>query len=70
MMPILPHMGNVPPHWGTYFTVNDTDETASLATIARRARFAYRRWDVPNVGRFCGIDSPQGVMFYAIKYAR
>jgi hypothetical protein len=26
--------------------------------------------DVPGVGRFCGIQSPQGVMFYAIKYAR
>jgi hypothetical protein len=24
--------------------------------------------DIPGVGRFCGIVSPQGVVFYAIKY--
>lgn len=25
--------------------------------------------DIPNVGRFCGITSPQGVTFFAIKYS-
>ncbi len=24
--------------------------------------------DIPGIGRFCGILSPQGVRFYAIKY--
>lgn len=24
---------------------------------------------IPGVGRFCGISSPQGVMFYAIRYS-
>ena len=25
--------------------------------------------DIPGVGRFCGLTSPQGVTFYAIEYA-
>jgi uncharacterized protein len=68
MMPILPHMGNVPPHWGTYFTVSDTDETAGLATRLG-GTVCVPPTDIPNVGRFCGVNSPQGVMFYVIKYA-
>ena len=28
-MQITPAMGNFPPHWGTYFTVNDADATAA-----------------------------------------
>jgi hypothetical protein len=26
--------------------------------------------DIPDVGRFCGLASPQGVTFYAITYRR
>ena len=26
--------------------------------------------DIPDVGRFCGITSPQGVTFYVIKYTQ
>jgi predicted enzyme related to lactoylglutathione lyase len=25
---------------------------------------------IPPVGRFCGLVSPQGVVFYVIEYAR
>jgi uncharacterized protein len=69
MMRITPEMGQMRPHWGTYFTVRNTDATAAQAvklggTVCVPAR------DVPGVGRFCGIVSPQGVMFYAIAYAR
>ena len=31
MMSITPEMGNFPSHWGTYFTVDDTDAAASKA---------------------------------------
>lgn len=59
----------VRPHRGTYFTVSDGDAAERDAkalggTICVPAR------DIPDVGRFCGITSPQGVTFYAIKYAR
>lgn len=57
------------PHWATYFTVTDVDETARRAvelgaTIGAPAR------EVPAGGRACGITSPQGVPFFVIEYAR
>lgn len=69
MMQIAPQMGAMQPHWGTYFTVNDADETAREA-VGLGARICVPPQDVPGVGRFCGITSPQGVTFYAIKYSR
>ncbi len=67
MMPFLPKMGDVRPHWGVYFTVEDVDETARLAGELGAEVFIPPQ-DIPEVGRFCGISSPQGVMFYAIRY--
>lgn len=69
MMPILPRMGEIPSHWGVYFTVDDVDETARLA-VELGAKLFLPAQDIPGVGRFCGISSPQGVMFYAIRYNR
>jgi uncharacterized protein len=69
MMPITPAMGSVRPHWGTYFTVTNVDETARQA-VSLGAKICVPLRDVPGVGRFCGITSPQGVTFYAITYAR
>jgi uncharacterized protein len=69
LMQIAPHMGNVQPHWGTYFTVKDADETAREAANLG-AKLCVPAQDIPEVGRFCGITSPQGVTFYVIKYAR
>ena len=65
LMPI-PHPG-IPPHWGTYFTVNDADEAARVAE-AQGAKLDIPPMDIPDIGRFCGITSPQGVRFYAIQY--
>ncbi|HXU34010.1 MAG TPA: VOC family protein [Thermoanaerobaculia bacterium] len=67
MMPILPRMGEIPSHWGVYFTVEDVDETARLAEELGAKVFIPPQ-DIPEVGRFSGIFSPQGVMFYAIRY--
>ncbi|MEO8752555.1 MAG: VOC family protein [Casimicrobiaceae bacterium] len=68
MMAITPEMGAMRAHWGTYFTVNDADVAATEA-VALGATLCVPPQDVPGVGRFCGITSPQGVTFYAIKYA-
>ena len=68
LMPVLPDMGNPPSHWGVYFTVRDCDATAREAT-ALGATLCVPPRDIPNVGRFCGIVSPQGVVFYAITYS-
>jgi predicted enzyme related to lactoylglutathione lyase len=68
LMPIPPEMVNVRPHWGTYFTVTDADEAAREA-VRLGAKLHVPVRDIPGVGRFCGITSPQGVKFYVIRYA-
>jgi predicted enzyme related to lactoylglutathione lyase len=69
MMQITPDMGNLRPHWGTYFTINDVDPAAQEA-VRLGARLCVPVRDLPGVGRFCGITSPQGVTFYVIRYSR
>jgi predicted enzyme related to lactoylglutathione lyase len=60
-MPGMPHQ------WVTYFTVNDADETATKASELGGKVFVPPT-DIPNIGRFSGITSPQGVSFFVIKY--
>lgn len=69
MLQITPQMGEMRPHWGTYFTVQDADDAARKAT-ALGATLCVTPTDIPAVGRFCGVTSPQGVTFYAIAYNR
>jgi predicted enzyme related to lactoylglutathione lyase len=68
MMAITPEMGKMPPHWGVYFTVTDADKAASDA-VKLGGKVCVPPRDIPTVGRFAGIISPQGIMFYVIKYA-
>ena len=67
MMAPTPQMGEMPPLWVTYFTVNDADETAKKA-LELGGSVCVQPTDIPSVGRFCGVVSPQGVMFMALKY--
>jgi predicted enzyme related to lactoylglutathione lyase len=67
MLQITPVMGPTKPHWGTYFTVSDAAETERKA-IKLGGEISVPVREIPRVGRFCGITSPQGVMFYAIEY--
>lgn len=69
LMAITPEMGPMPAHWGTYFTVDDVDATAREA-VGLGAKLFVPPKDVPGVGRFCGLASPQGIPFYAVTYAR
>ncbi|MDB5352035.1 MAG: hypothetical protein JWN86_3282 [Planctomycetota bacterium] len=62
----IPHP-DIPPHWGTYFTVKDADEAARVAQELGGKLFV-PPMDIPEIGRFCGIMSPQGVRFCAIQY--
>jgi predicted enzyme related to lactoylglutathione lyase len=62
-------MGSAPPHWGTYFTVRDLDAVVREAEkLGGKVRVPIQ--PVEGVGRFAGIVSPQGVMFYVIQYQR
>lgn len=68
MMPILAEMGDAEPGWSVYFNVKDVDATAATARGAG-GKVSLEPHDIPNVGRIAGIVSPQGVMFYVIRYA-
>ena len=56
-------------HRRTYFTVDDADEAVRRAT-ALGATLLMGPQDIPGVGRFAGLLSPQGVMFHVIRYSR
>jgi predicted enzyme related to lactoylglutathione lyase len=69
MMAITPEMAKVmKPHWGTYFCVDDVD-VAARDSAKLGASIFIPPSPIPNIGRFCGIVSPQGVRFYCLEYA-
>ncbi|WP_173065482.1 VOC family protein [Sulfurimicrobium lacus] len=59
---------NMPPMWGAYVTVKDVDETARKAEQLG-ARILVAPSDIPEVGRFCVIQDPQGAVISAITYS-
>lgn len=58
---------NMPQRWSTYYTVENVDEATKLAGTLG-ATVAFGPHDIPNVGRFSAIISPQGVAFHIITY--
>ena len=68
MMQITANMGAMRPHWGVYFTVSDADQAARTATQLG-GRICVSPKNIPGVGRFCGLVSPQGVGFSVVAYA-
>jgi predicted enzyme related to lactoylglutathione lyase len=57
-----------PPHWGVYITVDDVDATAAKAQQLG-ATTIVPPTDIPNVGRFCTFQDPQGAVISAITYS-
>lgn len=57
----------MPPMWGSYVTVNDVDATARIAEKLG-AKLLVPPQDIPDVGRFCVIQDPQGAVISAITY--
>ena len=53
--------------WGAYVTVDDVDLTARTAEQLG-AKLCMPPHDIPNVGRFCVIQDPQGAVINAITY--
>jgi predicted enzyme related to lactoylglutathione lyase len=67
MMPMPPDSGEMPPSWGIYITVKDVDRTvAKVKELGGKILVEPR--DIPEVGRFCVIQDPQGAWFAAITY--
>ncbi len=66
-MPMPPDTGEMPPAWGIYLTVDNVDETAKKAK-ALGGKVLIEPRDIPEVGRFCVLQDPQGAWFSAISY--
>jgi predicted enzyme related to lactoylglutathione lyase len=60
-----PMFEGLPPHWMTYFAVDDCDATAAKAE-ALGGSLIVPPSDIPNVGRFAVIRDPQGAVFSVI----
>jgi predicted enzyme related to lactoylglutathione lyase len=67
IMPMPPQAAGTPPHWGSYVTVEDVDATARHAE-ALGAKTLVPPTDIPNVGRFCTFQDPQGAVISVITY--
>ncbi len=58
---ITPEMGNIPPNWGTYFSVSDID--AAVASVKQLGGSSPMPIITgPGVGRFTTIADPTGAM--------
>ena len=66
MYKITPEMGNIPPHWLTYFAVDDCDAKVKKATELG-ASVMKPAADIPGVGRFAILQDPQAAVFAIIK---
>lgn len=67
MMPIPQAAVGIPPQWGAYVTVNDVDATAELA-VELGGKICVPPQDIPQVGRFCVLQDPQGAAINVITY--
>jgi len=67
MMNIPPAAKGMPPCWGVYVTVDDVDATAKLA-VEMGGKVCMPPQDIPQVGRFCVLQDPQGAMINVITY--
>jgi predicted enzyme related to lactoylglutathione lyase len=57
----------MPPVWGLYITVDNVDAAAEKAT-ALGAKIHMPPKDIPEVGRFCVLQDPQGAFISIITY--
>jgi hypothetical protein len=57
-----------PPHWMAYVTVRDVDAVAEKVQKLG-GRILVPPTDIPDVGRFCTFQDPQGAIISAIQYS-
>lgn len=66
MLEMTEEWGDTPPHWMPYFQVEDCEQIAAKAESSG-ATICVPPTDIPEVGRFCVINDPQGATFSVIK---
>ena len=67
MMAFPPDSPPMPPSWGLYITVDNVDKSAEKAT-GLGAKVTVPPTDIPEVGRFCVLQDPQGAFISIISY--
>ena len=67
IMAVPKDVRGMPPMWSAYVTVDDVDLTAKAAEQLG-AKLLVQPTDIPNVGRFCVIQDPQGAVINTITY--
>lgn len=67
IMEIPPSAPEMPPHWGSYITVENVDATVEQA-LAMGGTVCVPPQDIPLVGRFSVLRDPQGAVFSIISY--
>ncbi len=65
IMATPPEAQGMPPMWGVYVTVDNVDATAKTAEELG-GKILVPPTDIPDVGRFCVIQDPQGAVISAI----
>ena len=68
MMGMPPDCQAMGPCWGVYVTVDDVDATAAKVE-SLGGKVLRPPADIPEVGRFCVLQDPQGAAICAITYA-
>ena len=58
----------MPPHWGSYVTVNDCDASVAKAQ-ALGGKLLVPAMDVPTVGRMAVLQDPQGAVISVMQYS-
>ncbi|MDD2761632.1 MAG: VOC family protein [Methylomonas sp.] len=69
MMKIPASAEGMAPQWGVYVTVDDVDATAKLA-VELGGKICLPPQDIPQVGRFCVVQDPQGAVISIITYVQ
>jgi hypothetical protein len=62
-----PEAEQMPPHWGSYVTVDDIDAVAEKA-VTLGGQILFGPMDIPKVGRFAVVQDPQGAVISIITY--
>ena len=62
IMMLPPEMKDVPPHWKTYFTVTDIDETIAVIKDSG-GNILMGPQDIPETGQFAVCIAPDGTVF-------
>lgn len=57
----------MPPSWDIYITVDDVDATVTQVT-EMGGKVLRPAFDIPEVGRFCVLQDPQGAVIMAMTY--